>query len=361
MSVFKRLSQVFQQKTNAALDKVEDPTQALDLSYQKMMENLQQVRRSIADVLTSQKRLEAQKAQLQSQYEKLQGQARQALQQGQDDLARTALERAQGVKGQVDALAPQIDQLRAQEESLEDTGRKLQAKLEVFRTQRETMKAQYTAAKASTAAVENLSGLSEHMTDVNMMMDRAQDKITQLQARAAAVGELSDSGVLDSLTMGGPSDDIEAKLKAGQTQPSVDYELEAMKAELNAGTTPQATAEIAPAPAEAAPAAPDAPDAPDAPAAAAPSGDTMVIRIAGEGLFRVPTSIKPALDALDSAMDTAIEHNEAKSFATCTAQLASLIATSGTKLDENEIVKSDLVVPSQDMTIDEAKQLLAAD
>lgn len=87
----------------------------------------------------------------------------------------------------------------------------------------------------------------------------------------------------------------------------------------------------------------------------------MVIRIAGEGLFRVPTSIKPALDALDSAMDTAIQHNEAKSFATCTAQLASLIATSGTKLDENEIVKSDLVVPSQDMTIDEAKQLLAAD
>ena len=356
MGVFKRVSQVFQQKSNALLNKVEDPTQALDLSYEKMLENLQQVRKSIADVLTSQKRLEAQKAQLQSQYEKLQGQARQALQQGQDDLARTALERAQGVKGQVDALAPQIDQLRAQEESLEDTGRKLQAKLEVFRTQRETMKAQYTAAKASTAAVENLSGLSEHMTDVNMMMDRAQDKITQLQARAAAVGELSDSGVLDSLTMGGPSDDIEAKLKAGQTQPSVDYELEAMKAELNAGTTPQATAEIAPAPPEATPATPAT-----APAAAAPSGDTMVIRIAGEGLFRVPTSIKPALDALDSAMDTAIEHNEAKSFATCTAQLASLIATSGTKLDENEIVKSDLVVPSQDMTIDEAKQLLAAD
>ncbi|MDA8261316.1 MAG: PspA/IM30 family protein, partial [Actinomycetota bacterium] len=358
MSVFKRLSQVFQQKTNAALNKVEDPTQALDLSYQKMMENLQQVRRSIADVLTSQKRLEAQKAQLQSQYDKLQGQARQALQQGQDDLARTAVERSQGVKGQIDALAPQIDQLRTQEEALEDTGRKLQAKLEVFRTQRETMKAQYTAAKASTEAVENLSGLSEHMTDVNMMMDRAQDKITQLQARAAAVGELSDSGVLDSLTMGGSTDDIEAQLKSGQTQPSVEYELEAMKAELNAGKAPQAAAEIAaaPTPTQAAPAA-----TPAAPAPTATAGNTMVIRIAGEGLYRVPTSIKPALDALDSAMDTAIEHNEAKSFATCTAQLASLISTSGTKLDENEIVKSDLVVPSQDMTIEEAKQLLAGD
>ena len=38
MSLFRRFSQVFQQKANAALDKVEDPSQALDLSYQKLLE-----------------------------------------------------------------------------------------------------------------------------------------------------------------------------------------------------------------------------------------------------------------------------------------------------------------------------------
>ena len=352
MSVFKRLSQVFQQKANAALDKVEDPTQALDLSYSKMMENLQQVRRSIADVLTSQKRLEAQKAQLISQNEKLKGQARQAIQQGQDDLAKTALGRAQVIQSQIDALGPQIDQLRTQEEALEDTGRKLQAKLEVFRTQRETMKAQYTAAKASSEAVENLSGLSEHMTDVNVMMDRAQDKITQLQARAAAVGELSDSGVLDSLTIGGPSNDIESQLRAGATTTSVDYELESMKAELGMASGSASSAQGAQLSAPPASVQIEAPK---------PSVDTMVIRIAGDALYRVPTSIKPALDALDSAMDTAIEHNEAKSFATCTAQLANLIATSGTKLDDSEMVTSDLIVPSQDMTIEDAKRLLGQD
>ncbi len=350
MSVFKRLSQVFQQKANAALDKVEDPTQALDLSYSKMMENLQQVRRSIADVLTSQKRLEAQKAQLVSQNEKLQGQARQALQQGQEDLAKTALGRAQVVQGQIDALGPQIDQLRTQEEALEDTGRKLQAKLEVFRTQRETMKAQYTAAKASSEAVENLSGLSEHMTDVNVMMDRAQDKITQLQARAAAVGELSDSGVLDSLTIGGPSDDIEAQLRSGTSTTSVDSQLEAMRAEL--GLTSGTAVPGNGGGGMAAPAPTVQIEAPK------PNGETMVIRIAGDALYRVPTSIKPALDALDTAMDTAIAHNDAKSFATCTAQLANLISTSGTKLGDSEIVTSDLIVPSQDMTIEDAKQLL---
>ncbi len=350
MSVIKRLSQVFQQKANAALDKVEDPTQALDLSYSKMMENLQQVRRSIADVLTSQKRLEAQKSQLDSQYEKLQGQARQALQQGQEDLAKTALTRAQGLKGQIDALVPQIDQLRTQEQALEDTGRKLQAKLEVFRTQRETMKAQYTAAKASTEAVENLSGMSEHMTDVNMMMDRAQDKISQLQARASAVGELSDSGVLDSLTIGSKSDDIEAQLKLGTSSSSVDYELEAMKAELGLGAAPPAVANKTSNEPKSLPIV--------EPVKEIAAGESLVIRITGDALYRVPATIKPALDAIDTAMDTAITHNDEKAFANCADQLYTLIVSSGLKLDDADMTNSDLVVPNRDMTIEDAKDIM---
>src|SRR6266567_2663991 len=95
MSLFRRFSQVFQQKANAVLDKAENPAEALDLSYEKMLESLQKVRRSIADVLTSEKRLEGQQMALAQQRDKLQGQARLALQQGQEDLARTALTRAQ--------------------------------------------------------------------------------------------------------------------------------------------------------------------------------------------------------------------------------------------------------------------------
>ena len=64
MSVFKRMSDVVQQKLNAVLDKTEDPNQALDFAYQKQIEALQQVRRNVADVLTAEKRLELQAAQL---------------------------------------------------------------------------------------------------------------------------------------------------------------------------------------------------------------------------------------------------------------------------------------------------------
>src|SRR5207302_136173 len=111
MSVFRRLSMVFQQKANRVLDKAENPAEALDLSYEKMLENLQRVRRSIADVLTSQKRLEAQRDTLQQQHDRLQGHARLALQQAQEDVARTALTRAQLVRGQIEGLDPQIEQL----------------------------------------------------------------------------------------------------------------------------------------------------------------------------------------------------------------------------------------------------------
>ncbi len=357
MSLFRRMSQVFQQKANTALNKVENPTEALDLSYEKMLENLQQVRRSIADVLTSQKRLEAQRAQLQAQYDKLQGQARQALQQGQEELAKTALGRAQSLEGQVTALDPQIEQLKGQEQALEATAQKLSSKLELFRSQRETMKAQYTAAKASTQAMENLTGLSEHMTDVTLMMDRAQEKITQAQARSAAVGELADSGVLDQIAIGGPKDDIEAALRANSSEGNINLQLEQMKAEL--GLTQSTSAPSSQASLEQAKAGQAAGEV----GAAIPAGneDNLVVRIAGVTRYRVPSSIKPALEGLDVAMETAINSGDEASFAKCADSLQKLLAKSGVELQDTDLTPSDLVVPSPDMTIAEAKSLLGKD
>src|SRR5690348_3363884 len=143
MSILRRVSDVFQQKVNAAADRMEDPAQALDLSYQKQLEALQTVRRNVADVLTSEKRLELQAAQLKDSITKLQDQARAALQQNREDLAKLALTRAQGAQAQLDGLSGQIENLKAQEQKLEQTAQKLQAKIEAFRMQKDTMKAQY--------------------------------------------------------------------------------------------------------------------------------------------------------------------------------------------------------------------------
>lgn len=332
MSMFKRLSLVFQQKANAALDKAENPAQALDLSYQKMLEQLNQVRRSIADVLTAQKRMEGQRNALQAQYEKLQSQARQALSQGQEDLARTALTRAQTISAQVEGMGPQIEQLKSQEQQLEVTGQKLAARVEAFRAQRDTMKAQYTAAKASTAAVEGITGLSEQMADVSLMIDRAQDKIQGVQARAAAVGELADSGVLDdTLAIGTGGDDIDRQLRALGSSTAVDDQLAAMKAEL-AGAKPVG-GEI--------------------------GAGSIVVRVAGEGQYLLPAAVRPALDGLDQAMVRAVTSEDAAGFASCTSQLLKLVHDNGSKVDAGDLRTSDLIVPAADMTLDDAKALLS--
>src|SRR3989442_15846940 len=100
MSVMKRVSMVFKAKANRALDKMEDPRETLDYSYQRQLELLTKVRRGVADVATSRKRVELQMNQLQQQANKLEDQARKALGMGREDLARAALERKSSAQGQ---------------------------------------------------------------------------------------------------------------------------------------------------------------------------------------------------------------------------------------------------------------------
>ena len=232
MSVLKRLSSVVQAKANKALDRVEDPRDTLDLSYEKQLEQLQQVRKGVADVATARKRIELQATQLKASADKLQEQAKAALGQNNEDLAREALTRRAAIATQLEGLKTQHDQLVSQEEKLVATNQQLELRVASFRTQKETLKASYTAAQAQTKIGEAVAGISESMSDTGLAMQRAQDKIDQMQARAGAMDELLSSGALTDLT--GNSDPIQAELdKAGQSG-RVDAELAQLKGQVSA-------------------------------------------------------------------------------------------------------------------------------
>jgi phage shock protein A len=230
---FKRLSGIFQAKANKVLDKAEDPRDTLDLSYEKQLEQLQKVRRSVADVATARKRIELQAQGLQKEADKLQGQAKAALQQGNEDLAREALSRRAALGEQLADLKTQHDQITEQEHKLADTSQQLKSRVEQFRTQKETLKASYTAAEASTKVGEAVSGISDSMGSAGAAMQRAQDKIQSMQARSGALDELLASGALDDLTT--PVDDIQKELDKVTATSQVDNELAALKAELGTG------------------------------------------------------------------------------------------------------------------------------
>ena len=257
MGLTKRLSSILKAKASKALDKAEDPRETLDYSYQRMLEQLTQVRRGVADVATSRKRLELQASQLTQSGAKLEEQARQAIAQNREDLAREALSRRASIVQQLQDLKTQHDQLDAQESQLTQASQRLQAKVESFRTRKETIKATYTAAQATTKVNEAVSGISEEMGDVGMAIQRAEDKTAQMQARAGALDELMASGALDDLSA--PGDHIQAELDRGLLTVGVDAELERMKAELGQGSTPktisapQDTKSLGAAPVDAAP------------------------------------------------------------------------------------------------------------
>jgi len=224
------VSTVVQAKMNKIMDKIEDPRETLDLSYEKQLQLLQNVKRGVAEVTTSKKRIELQKAKLQMNIDKLDGQAREALAAGREDLARKALENKAALQAQSANLDQQISDLNDQQQKLIAAESRLATKVEAFRTRKETIKAQYSAAEAQVKVTESVTGISEEMADVGMAVQRAEEKTENMKARSAALDELLDSGTLTDLSGG---DELAAELAKAKAQSSVDDELAKMKSEMN--------------------------------------------------------------------------------------------------------------------------------
>ncbi|MFX0577787.1 PspA/IM30 family protein [Nocardia nepalensis] len=162
MGIACRMALLFRVKANKLLDRSEDPREVLDYSYQRQLEMLAQVRRGLADVATSRKRIELQQVQLQQSADRRRQQAAEAVTHDREDLAREALTRRAAALAQLDQLRPQHDELAAQE-------------------------AQLTPA----------------------------DKTAQMRSRALALDELVVSGALDDATIPADrNDDIQAALDA---------------------------------------------------------------------------------------------------------------------------------------------------
>jgi len=240
-SIWERIKLIFSSKANKILDAHEDPRETLDYSYQKQQDLLLRVRRGVADVATSRKRVELQISQMSGQVDKFTGAAQQALAAGREDLAREALTRKSGLQQQIDDLTTQRDQLAAEEDKLVTASQQLQARVDAFRTQKETIKATYSAAQAQVQVNDAFTGLSAELGDVGQAIQRAQDKTQELQARASAVDELLASGALEDPT-GTFKDDITRQLDAMASKSNVDNELAAMKQQLGITAAPDAPA-----------------------------------------------------------------------------------------------------------------------
>ncbi|MGH2972677.1 MAG: PspA/IM30 family protein [Gaiellaceae bacterium] len=238
-----RTALIIKAKYSKLLNRAENPTETLDYSYEQMLEQLQNVKRGVADVVTSKKRLELQQQKLEQNVVKLETQARQAVAANRDDLAKQALERKAVAQQQLQSMDGQVQGLADQQEKLVAAQQQLETRIESFRSQKEVLKAQYSAAEAQVRVGEAATGIGSHMADTGMAIQRAKDKTEEMQARASAIDELTSSGALEDLSAGDQTQ-LDRELAQISASSQVDTELAKLKAE--AGSGDGAQKEIAP-------------------------------------------------------------------------------------------------------------------
>jgi len=224
---------LIKQKVNKVLENHEDPREALDYSAVKQTELVQRLRREIVEVVASKKRLEMQKARIVDNINKLQEQAKSAVSAGRDDLATLALERKNANLAQVKDLDIHITEIQNEQDKLENAEKRLSIKVEEFKSKKEIIKARYSSAEAEVRIKENITGISEEMSDIGVAMSRAEEKTDAMKSKAMAIDDMIGSGSLVDYTDN--KDQIESELEKTNIKSKVDEDLAKLKAGMNKG------------------------------------------------------------------------------------------------------------------------------
>jgi phage shock protein A len=161
----------------------------------------------------------------------LEEQAQRALASDREDLARFALQRKQTCLSELCQLETQLAEFAEEERKLTLAEQQFAQRLNNFRTRRSALSAQYTAAEAQVRIHEALGSVSDESAELGMALERSEEKITRMQARASALDALIDNG---SLTPIGGEDTVERELQELAASRAVEEELEAIKTKLNA-------------------------------------------------------------------------------------------------------------------------------
>ena len=183
----------------SALRPPSDPREDLDCAYQRQLETLTTVRRGVADVATSRKRVELVSDELEQQAAKLESQRQQALAAGHDDLASEARAREAGIRERLSDLRRQLHTLTGEEKRLTAASQRLQFRVEAFRVQKETIKARYTAAEGSEKVREAFASMSADISDLEDTGTEdtdAEDTGTEAAARSGAASAAAEAGEL---------------------------------------------------------------------------------------------------------------------------------------------------------------------
>ena len=87
----------------------------------------------------------------------------------------------------------------------------------------------------------------------------------------------------------------------------------------------------------------------------------MIVRLLGEGQFRVDDALIDRLNELDDEIAHAVESGDEQALWSGLQALADEVRSNGARLSDEELTPSDAIIPPEDLSLDEARELLSDD
>ena len=84
----------------------------------------------------------------------------------------------------------------------------------------------------------------------------------------------------------------------------------------------------------------------------------MIVRLLGEGQFRVDDSLLARLNDLDGQIEKAVADGDERALWSGLQALAETVRDNGEKLADDDLSPSDAIVPPEDLSLEEAKELM---
>ena len=211
-----------------------DPRQTFVYTYQHQRDLLDKVQQALVDMGAAKERLQAKTDEVQKKLPQLEDQAMRALIAKREDLARIALQRRQVATVELQTLRDNVAEVEQEEHRLALVEQRLSTQIEAFFARQEVIAARYSAAEAQVRINEALGGVSTELADLGSQLEQAEQRAVNMQARASALDELVNTGVLEmpAVTRGDALDRNLAQIEVGK---EVEGQLEEMKKKLKAG------------------------------------------------------------------------------------------------------------------------------
>ncbi len=87
----------------------------------------------------------------------------------------------------------------------------------------------------------------------------------------------------------------------------------------------------------------------------------MIVRVLGEGQFEIDDEVAKGLNDLDEQAERALEADDREQLSELLGRMAEAVRTNGTRLPDEDLSPSEAIIPPEDLSLDEARELFDDD